>query len=69
VDFSYKVPGVRNWLTFCGDAFTEFEFSLLDYFGNLLGSSLGCGSQGEQAWSTYWFIPVIRFSSTSRVRK
>ena len=31
VDFSYKVPGLRNWLTFYGDAFTEDEFSPLNY--------------------------------------
>lgn len=31
VDFSYKVPGLRNWLTFYGDAFTEDEFSPLGY--------------------------------------
>jgi hypothetical protein len=31
VDFSYKVPGLRNWMTFYGDAFTEDEFSPLNY--------------------------------------
>lgn len=31
VDFQYKVPGLRNWLTFYGDAFTEDEFSPLGY--------------------------------------
>jgi len=31
IDFSYKVPGVRNWLTFYGDAFTEDEISPLGY--------------------------------------
>jgi len=31
VDFSYRVPGLRNWLTFYGDAFTEDEFSPLNY--------------------------------------
>lgn len=31
VDFSYKVPGLRNWLTFYGDAFDEDEFSPLGY--------------------------------------
>jgi len=31
VDFTYKVPGLRNWLTFYGDAFTEDEFSPLNY--------------------------------------
>jgi membrane-associated phospholipid phosphatase len=31
IDFSYKVPGLRNWLTFYGDAFTEDEYSPLAY--------------------------------------
>jgi membrane-associated phospholipid phosphatase len=31
VDFSYRVPGMSNLLTFYGDAFTEDEFSPLGY--------------------------------------
>ena len=31
VDFSYRVPGLRKWLTFYGDAFDEDEFSPLGY--------------------------------------
>jgi hypothetical protein len=31
MDFSYRIPGMRNWLTFYGDAFTEDEFSPLGY--------------------------------------
>src|SRR5712664_2637494 len=31
VDFSYRIPGLRSWLTFYGDAFTEDEFSPLGY--------------------------------------
>jgi hypothetical protein len=31
VDFSYKIPELRNWLTFYGDAFTEDEYSPLGY--------------------------------------
>ncbi|MGH9728167.1 MAG: capsule assembly Wzi family protein [Candidatus Acidiferrales bacterium] len=31
VDFSYKIPGMRNWLKFYGDAFTEDEYSPLGY--------------------------------------
>jgi membrane-associated phospholipid phosphatase len=31
VDFSYRVPELRNWLTFYGDAFTEDEYSPLGY--------------------------------------
>jgi membrane-associated phospholipid phosphatase len=109
VDFTYRVPGLRQWLTFYGDAFTEDEPSPLAYprkaaiqggiyipripglskldlrleggttapvdfpgcnacfyvnsrypggsyvnNGNLVGSWLGRGGQGEQAWSTYW---------------
>src|SRR6266566_4565659 len=109
VDFSYRVPGLRKWLTFYGDAFTEDEYSPLGYprksaiqggiympripgipkldlrleggttapvdfpechgcfydndrypggsyvsNGNLLGSWLGRGGQGERVWSTFW---------------
>lgn len=113
IDFSYRVPGLRQWLTFYGDAFTEDEISPLGYprksafeggiylpripgipkldlrleggttapvdfaggcagcfyvntrypggsyvnGGNLIGSWLGRGGQGEQAWSTYWLSP------------
>jgi len=113
IDFAYKVPGLRNWLTLYGDAFTEDEISPLGYprksafeggiylaripglpkldlrleggttapvdfnggcagcfyvnsrypggsyvnGGNLIGSWLGRGGQGEQAWSTYWLSP------------
>lgn len=31
VDFSYRVPGLRKWLMFYGDALTEDEFSPLGY--------------------------------------
>jgi hypothetical protein len=31
VDFSYRIPGLRKWLTFYGDAFDEDEFSPLGY--------------------------------------
>jgi hypothetical protein len=31
VDFSYRIPGLRNWLTAYGDAFTEDEISPLGY--------------------------------------
>jgi hypothetical protein len=31
VDFSYRIPGLRKWLTFYGDAFTEDEPSPLAY--------------------------------------
>jgi membrane-associated phospholipid phosphatase len=109
VDFTYRVPGLRKWLTFYGDAFSEDEYSPLGYprksaiqggiympqipgipkldlrleggttapvdfpgcagcfyvntryaggsyvnGGNLIGSWLGRGGQGERVWSTYW---------------
>ena len=31
LDFTYRVPGLRRWLTFYGDAFTEDEISPLSY--------------------------------------
>jgi hypothetical protein len=31
VDFSYRIPGLRNWLTFYGDGFTDDEFSPIGY--------------------------------------
>ncbi|MGB8065989.1 MAG: capsule assembly Wzi family protein [Candidatus Sulfotelmatobacter sp.] len=31
VDFSYRAPGLRKWLTFYGDAFTQDEYSPLGY--------------------------------------
>lgn len=123
VDFVYKIPGLRNWLTFYGNAFTEDEFSPLGYprksafqgglymprvpgipkldlrleggstvppdfvncygcfyvngrypngytnSGNLMGSTLGRGSQGEQAWSTYWFSPRSKLQFSYRHQK
>lgn len=30
-DFSYRLPGVRDWLTLYGDSFTEDEFSPVSY--------------------------------------
>ena len=31
VDFTYRVPGMRKWLTFYGEAYTKDEFSPLGY--------------------------------------
>jgi hypothetical protein len=31
VDFNYRIPGLRNWLTFYGEAFTQDEYSPLGY--------------------------------------
>jgi len=30
-DFSYRIPGLRDWVTFYGDSFTEDEFSPVSY--------------------------------------
>jgi hypothetical protein len=30
-DFSYRIPGIRDWLTLYGDSFTEDEFSPVSY--------------------------------------
>ena len=32
VDFSYRLPGLRNWLSFYGDGFTDDQFSPIGYF-------------------------------------
>ena len=124
VDFSYRIPGLRKWLTFYGDAFTEDEFSPLGYprksairggiympripgipkldlrveggstappdfpgcngcfyvnnrypdgsytnLGNLVGSWLGRGGQGEQAWSTYWLTSRNKIQFNYRHQK
>jgi membrane-associated phospholipid phosphatase len=124
VDFSYRIPGLRNWLTFYGDAFDEDEFSPLGYprksairggiympripgipkldlrveggstvppdfsgcngcfyvnnrypdgsytnLGNLVGSWLGRGGQGEQAWSTYWLTSRNKIQLNYRHQK
>ncbi len=124
VDFIYRIPGMRNWLTFYGDAFTEDEFSPLGYprksairggiyipqipgipkldlrgeggstvppdfpecfgcfyvngrypdgsytnLGNLVGSWLGRGGQGEQAWSTYWLTSRNKIQLNYRHQK
>lgn len=31
VDFSYRIPGMRNWLTFYGDGFADDQFSPIAY--------------------------------------
>src|SRR5713101_787966 len=124
VDFSYRIPGIRQWLTFYGDAFTEDEFSPLGYprksairggiympripgipkldlrleggstvppdfpgcfgcfyvnnrypdgsytnLGNLVGSWLGRGGQGEQARSTYWLTSRNKIQFNYRHQK
>jgi hypothetical protein len=125
VDFSYRIPGLRKWLTFYGDAFTEDEPSPLAYprksaiqgglyipriprvskldlrleggttapvdfnggcsgcfyvnrrypggsyvnGGNLIGSWLGRGGQGERVWSTYWLSPRSKIQFQYRHQK
>ena len=124
LDFSYRIPGIRNWLTFYGDAFTEDEFSPLGYprksaieggiympripglpkldlrleggstappdfpgcngcyyvngrypggsyinLGNLVGSWLGRGGQGQQVWSTYWLTSRNKIQFNYRHQK
>ncbi len=124
VDFSYRIPGLRRWLTFYGDALTEDEFSPLGYprksairggiympripgipkldlrveggstvppnfpgcdgcfyvnnrypdgsytnLSNLVGSWLGRGGQGEQAWSTYWLTSRNKIQLNYRHQK
>jgi membrane-associated phospholipid phosphatase len=32
VDFSYRLPGLRDWVTFYGDGFTDDQFSPIGYF-------------------------------------
>jgi hypothetical protein len=32
VDFSYRLPGLRRWLSFYGDGFTDDQFSPIGYF-------------------------------------
>jgi hypothetical protein len=113
VDFAYRIPKLRKWLTFYGDGFTNDQFSPIGYFdrsawhaglylshfprldkldlrvegvytdvtggggaiapgtfysngtwrngytnnGYLIGSWIGRGGQGAQAWTTYHFDP------------
>ena len=115
LSFSYRLPLLRDWLTFYGDGFTDDEFSPIAYMdvsawhaglylshfprisrldlrvegvytdvpggtsantknpgtfyenstwkngytneGDLIGSWVGRGGQGAQAWLNYWFSP------------
>jgi len=124
LDFSYRLPGLRNWLTFYGDGLAYDEFSPIAYAdrsawraglylshipkvhkldlraegvytdnpigghvgpgfyygdgtwrsgytndGNLLGSWIGRGGQGAQAWSNYWFGARSRLQFNFRHQK
>jgi Capsule assembly protein Wzi/PAP2 superfamily len=127
LSFSYRLPGLRNWLTLYGDGFTDDEFSpiavmdvsawraglYLSRFprlsrldlrvegvytdvpggtiantklpgsfyqngtwrngytnnGDLIGSWIGRGGQGAQAWTNYWFSPRNRLQFYFRHQK
>src|SRR5882762_4268005 len=126
-DFSYRLPGLRNWLTLYGEGYTDDEFSPIAYVdvsawraglylsrfpgvarldlraegvytdvaggvfantkqpgsfyenltwrsgytnnGDLIGSWVGRGGQGAQAWSNYWFSPRNRLQFNFRHQK
>ena len=127
LDFSYRLPGLRNWLTLYGDGYTDDEFSPIAYVdvsawhaglylshfprvskldlraegvytdipggtaantkgpgsfyqngtwrsgytnnGALIGSWVGRGGQGAQAWTNYWFSPRNRLQFYFRHQK
>jgi hypothetical protein len=127
LSFSYRLPGLRNWLTLYGDGFTDDEFSPIAYVnvsawhaglylshfprvsrldlrvegvytdipggtvantkgpgsfyqngtwrggytnnGDLIGSWVGRGGQGAQAWTNYWFSPRNRLQFYFRHQK
>jgi membrane-associated phospholipid phosphatase len=127
LSFSYRLPGLRNWLSLYGDGFTDDEFSPIAYVdvsawhaglylshvprasrldlrvegvytdvpggvaantkgpgsfyqngtwrngytnnGDLIGSWVGRGGQGAQAWSNYWFSPRNRLQFYFRHQK
>jgi hypothetical protein len=127
LSFSYRLPGLRNWLTLYGDSFTDDEYSPIAYMdvsaqhaglylshfpsisrldlrvegvytdvpggviantkspgsfyqnatwqdgytnnGALMGSWVGRGGQGAQAWANYWFSPRNRLQLNFRHQK
>jgi membrane-associated phospholipid phosphatase len=125
LDFSYRIPKLRNWLTIYGDGYANdqiiflptgyperavwlaglylakfpglprldlraesgyttnplggyssgYYYSNLHYFngytnnGNIIGSWIGRGGQGEQVWSNYWFTPRTRIQLNFRHQK
>lgn len=123
LDFSYRIPKLRNWLSFYGDAFQEDEISPLNrpykaafqagiysarifnipkldlrleggttspinfpscdgcYYsngqyvsgytnqGDLIGTWLGRGAQGEAVRSNYWLAPQMKIGIELRHRK
>jgi hypothetical protein len=125
LSFSYRLPHLRNWLTFYGDGYTDDQFSPVAYAdrsawhaglylshlpgfpkldlraegvytdvppgggpitpgdfyfngtwrsgytndGNIIGSWVGRGGQGAQAWSNYWFNARNRIQVNFRHEK
>ena len=127
LNFSYRLPCLRNWLTLYGDGLTDDEFSPIAYVdvsawhaglylshfprvsrldlrvegvytdipggtaantkfpgsfyqngtwrsgytnnGDLMGSWVGRGGQGAQAWTNYWFSPRNRLQFNFRHQK
>jgi hypothetical protein len=125
LDFSYRLPGARQWATLYADAYTNDEFSPIAYptwsawhaglffshfpklpkldlrmegvytdvpvrggtntvgswfsdvtwrsgytnNGNLIGSWIGRGGQGAQAWTNYWFNARSRLQLNFRHQK
>jgi membrane-associated phospholipid phosphatase len=125
LSFSYRLPRLRDWLTFYGDGYTDDQFSPIAYAdrsawhaglflshvpwvskldlraegiytdvppgggpitpgdfyfnatwrsgytndGNIIGSWVGRGAQGAQAWSNYWFNARSRVQVNFRHEK
>jgi membrane-associated phospholipid phosphatase len=125
MDFSYRLPRLRDWVTFYGEAYTDDQFSPIAYMdrsawqaglyfshiplapkldlrvegvytdvpggrgaigpgsfyangtwrsgytndGNLIGSWIGRGGQGAQAWTNYWFNAKNRLQFNFRHQK
>jgi hypothetical protein len=125
LDFSYRLPGLRKWVTFYGDGYINDEFSPIAYpswsawhaglyfshfpklpkldlrmegvytdvpvrggtnwpgtfyadatwrsgytnNGDLIGSWVGRGGQGAQAWTNYWFNARDRLQFNFRHQK
>jgi len=125
IDFSYRLPRMRDWVTFYGEAYTDDQFSPIAYMdrsawhaglffshlprlpkvdlhvegtytdvpggqdqigpgsfysdgtwrsgytnnGYLIGSWVGRGGQGAQAWTNYWFNARNRLQFSFRHQK
>jgi membrane-associated phospholipid phosphatase len=125
LDFSYRLPHMRDWVTFYGEGYTDDQFSPIAYAdrsawraglylshvpwlnkmdlraegvytdvppgggpitpgdfyfnttwrsgytndGNLIGSWIGRGAQGAQAWTNYWFNARNRLQFNFRHQK